>query len=417
MGVFIFGLGVQIILARTLGPEGKGTFSLAILTATLLFAIFNLSLGQANSHFIGRRSEWAASIFGNSLLISFLIGVSMIALYHIFSESILTILLPKVNPDLAVRTVMILPFLLLLEYMNNIVLGQDRITRLSIILAGREIILFIVLIAVSITGYISIETAIWCWIAVSVSIALYSFWSAGHWTKFRISLSWTVFKSMRRFFFQAHLANLSTFIRMRADLFIIGYFLNVYDVGIFNTAVALTAILWYLPASVAQVLIPYISHRENCAGDLATPKLCRMTLFINLIAGIGLGLFGWVGIRLLFGSNFLPAFPILLILIPGAVVMSLAKLLSGDLGGRGKPQYAMYISITAMILSVVGNFLLIPRFHLAGAAITASVTSAINGILFLFAFQRESKVSLINTVIIQKDDFKVIMAIIMKKLS
>ncbi len=408
VGVFLLGFLSQIILARTLAPEGKGLFALVILVITVIFTFVHGSLGAANSHFTGRKREWEPAIIGNSFLIAFLVGGSCLLLVYLLSDSLLPSMLPKVDSNLVKYTAISLPMLLLLEYTATIVMGQDRIARFSLIIASRELI-FVVYIALLLAfNKLNVHNALIAWIISSAFAAFYAAYSAWSGGRFSASLSIRVWISMIKFSVQAHLANLSTFLKMRADMLIMGYYLDISEVGYYSIAMAVVMALWYLPASVAQVLIPYISWRDSEAGDRLTPRLCRITIFINTVASIMIGAFGWWGIKIIFGVKFLPAYPALLILLPGAVLFSLAKLLSGDLGGRGLPKYAMYISLFVMVVNIVMNMILIPKLHMAGAALTASLTHALAGLLFLWAFRRESGIRAIDAMVIQREDFRII---------
>jgi len=52
---FLFGLGTSIIIARILGPEGKGIYSLAILLPSFLVYFSHLGIGHATVFYLGKR--------------------------------------------------------------------------------------------------------------------------------------------------------------------------------------------------------------------------------------------------------------------------------------------------------------------------------------------------------------------------
>ena len=408
IGVFLFGFAAQIVLARSLGPEGKGFFTLVITVVNIFFTFIHGSLGSANSHFTGRQPRWAAAIFGNSVTIALVVGGSVVLLFLNFAGGILPQILPKVDLSLVKATIIVLPFLLLLDYSGMIVMGQDRIARFSLILTSREFLFVTTSLLLLILSGLHVQDALQAWVSVAVFISLFACWSAWAGGGFKFQVKPLVWASMAKFSVQAHVANLTTFLKMRADMLIMAYFMSVTDVGYYSIAIAIVAALWYLPASVAQVLIPHISHRDNSAGDILTPRLCRITVFVNIIVGFLIGRFGWIAIKVIFGEQFLPAFPALLILLPGAVLFSLAKLLSGDLGGRGLPRYAMVISTIVMFINIGVNLVLIPLWGIKGAALTASFTHALAGLMFLWAFSHESGVAFKDALIIKRDDFQLL---------
>ena len=415
IGIFLFGFISQAILAQSLGAAGKGTYSLVILIVVLIHQLFNGSLSGANAHFTGRYSRFGPGIIGNSLFIALALGGLITLSFRRYADQILAQTYPEVDPNLVKLTILSMTFLLLLEYCNGIVRGQNRILRFSFTLAIREFLFLITLLILILSGTLTVEKALKTWIAIVSVVALFATWSAWSGMKFKLRLDIPLWFSMAKYSLQAHAANLSGFLRMRIDMFILAAFLDIKTVGYYSITFNMIQFLSYLPRSVAQVLGPHISWRKDSAGDILTPVLSRITLFISAIAGFLMIIFGYPAIKIIFGEEFLPGYPPLVIMVPGAVIYTLATSLAGDLGGRGKPQYAMRISLIMLFLNVIINLSLIPPFGMIGAAIAASLTQAIAGILFLKAFSKESKVSIIKTVLIQRDDFKTLTKLFKRK--
>ncbi|MDP8238979.1 MAG: polysaccharide biosynthesis C-terminal domain-containing protein [Candidatus Hatepunaea meridiana] len=416
IGVFIFGFAIQIILARTLGPEGKGVFSLVTLIVTVLYMFVHGSLGAADAHFSGRFPKWGPAIFGNNVTIALLTGGAIVLFFLTFSERFMPAIQPNVDLSLTNATVIVLPFLILFEYSISTILGQDRIGRYSLILSTKELLFLVSLFILLLSGFLSVQTALLAWVVVAILIALYAAWSAWSGVGFKFKIDLKVLLPMAKYSLQGHIANLSSFLKMNSDKLIMAYFLDVEEVGYYSVAVAIVSVLYHLPSSVSQVLVPFISWRDNHAGDILTPQLCRITFFLTIIIGLMIGVFGWIGIMLFFSSKFIPAYPALIILLPGAVILSLAKLLAGDLSGRGKPQYAMVISVIVVIINIGANLILIPLWQMKGAAVTASFTHAMTGLMFLWAFKRESGVAYVEALLIKGSDFRQIYQALIKML-
>jgi len=414
IGIFLFGFISQVILANGLGVDGKGTFSLVLLIVTLIFQFSHGSLSSANAHYTGRFPKNAAGIIGNSFIIAIVMGGILTWIVIGQSERILPKLYPQVDTQLVRLAIISLTALFLLEYCNSIVRGQNRIARFSFTLAARELLFVIIIMILFATDTFTVKNSLMGWLVIIIVISLYAFWSAWSGMKFQMKPDYKLWKSMASFSAKAHTANLSSFLRMRLDMFILAYFLDVKTVGYYSVSFAIVQFLSFLPKSVGQVLGPHISWRKDSAGDALTPVLCRISLFLSVLSGFLLIVAGYFGIKLVFGVEFLPSYLPLIIMIPGAVVYTLATSLSGDLGGRGKPQYAMYISLVMLVLNVGINLALIPTLGMVGAALSASITQAITGVLFLWAFLRESKVPVLSAILIRREDFSVILKAVRK---
>ncbi|MFH0765059.1 MAG: polysaccharide biosynthesis C-terminal domain-containing protein [Calditrichota bacterium] len=406
IGVFVGGLLSQVIIARSFGTEGKGAFTLSVLVVTVVFNLVNGSLGAANAHYLGRRSAWGGAILGNSIIQAVLIGSLVIIASLTLAEGMLPHIYPELDVALVKRLMLIMPFLLIMEYTLQMVIGQDRILRFNVLLFMRDFIFLAALVLLLIGGYLTVISALAAWAATQIISSLWSLWSAWEGGRYRFKIDWQVWTSMARYALQTYSANLFAFLRSRLEMLIIPFYLDLSSLGVFSVAISVSVVLWQLPTAVSQVLLPFISIRNDQAANLVTPTLCRITLFLTTIAAIIIVIVGLPGISWLFGRDFSPAFKPLAIILPGTVINSLAKLLSGDLAGRGKAHYAAIISPIVVALSLALNLTLIPLWGLTGAALTSSFILCLQGILFLAAFQRESDIPLNKTVFIQKDDLR-----------
>ena len=92
------------------------------------------------------------------------------------------------------------------------------------------------------------------------------------------------------------------------------------------------------------------------------------------------------------------------LLMPGVVALSISKVLSGDLAGRGLLQYGAYASAISLVVTVICDLLLIPRWGIVGAAIASSLSYCSAALLVLFFYTKVSGNGLIDVLIIKKSD-------------
>ena len=302
VGVLLFGMSSQIVLARTLGPSGKGTFSLALAVASTLAVLVHMSLSSANSHFAGRYPDHRRAMVGNSFLLAFLWGAIVTGVVIHLKNRIPTAYLPSLSDRLwGMALVAIIP-LLLFEFSNGLVLGLNWIRRFSLTLILKEVLLLTGVCWLAYKGVLSVECAVAVWVLACVAVAILQASSA--W--FRVGLSITVSPKllwrMATFSLQSHTANVFGFLRLRFDWFMIDYFLDQRELGYYTIACMLLYALWYLPIAIAQVLIPYISSRDAAAGNELTPVLARLGTSVALLGAVLLGVLGYPIILLLSGT-------------------------------------------------------------------------------------------------------------------
>jgi O-antigen/teichoic acid export membrane protein len=206
------------------------------------------------------------------------------------------------------------------------------------------------------------------------------------------------------FGFRAYLGNAVQFFNYRLDMFVVNYFVGVANVGLYSVAVAGAELLWYIPQAVALILFPRTAATGAEKAKLFTPKVCRSTFLITLIAALGLSAISKPLIILIYEEAYAPSVIPLWLLMPGVVALSISKILCGDLAGRGLLQYGAYSSAISLVATVVCDLLLIPRWGIVGAAMASSISYCSATILVLFFYIRISGNSLTDVLIPKKSD-------------
>jgi len=244
------------------------------------------------------------------------------------------------------------------------------------------------------------------WVISATAAGFYQLVIAWKGTGAAITVSGALLKRMAGYSFQSHIANVTTFLRLRLDMFLIAAYLNSQEVGYYGIAVSLIGLLWFMPTAIAQVLVPYISLRDHAVANDVTPRLCRVSVLVAVIGGIILAVLGKPILRLLYGAAYLPSYPALVVLVPGSVFYGIGKMLAGDLLGRGMPRYAMIISIVSLAANIGINIGLIPYWGIVGAALASSLTQILVGVLFMYYFVKASGTPVSDLFIFRRGDLR-----------
>ena len=181
---------------------------------------------------------------------------------------------------------------------------------------------------------------------------------------------------MLSFGLKGHIGNMLQFFNYRLDIFILNGFLGPANVGIYTVSVRLAELLWYLPDAVGFVIFPKAASSRPEDMNAFTPRVFHITLGLTALGALGLALFGRPAINLVFSSVFIGAYVPMLVLLPGVVLLGGAKVLTNEIAGRGYPHYNSLNSGLALILTVILDLVLIPRYGLLGAALASSIAYA-----------------------------------------
>ena len=407
--IFALGLITSIILARTLGPSGKGIYTLILLIPTVMLKLGSLGIEGANVYFTGSKKYEFKDIVSNSLfdsillgsiLIILFIGISYLKVFHNFLNS------NQINLFYLWLVVLTVPFSLLLGFLTSIILGQEKIITYNKINIFQVIFQ---LIAVSIFLLIfkqGIFGAIISHVLTIIFITLLVVLFIKKYTKIYASYNKKIFKDTAKYGVKAYLGNLAQFLNYRLDMFMVALFLTTASVGYYSIAVGIAEKLWMLPGTIATVLFPRISSMKDTEANNLTPRIARHTFFIIFILSLILAMLTVPMIKILFGLDFLLSAVPLLILLPGIVALGGAKTLTADMAGRGKPQFGTYAALISLAVNIPLNLWLIPRWGISGAAFASSIAYIVATLVVIGSLSKISQKSWSEILIIKKTDFQ-----------
>lgn len=380
-------LGQVLIVARLLGPEGAGAFAIALLLPTMLSQLFNLGLNSANVYLIASRQfllgeAWAASRDAMAVmgLVGLSVGVVVILNWGetLFPGIAQTVLLSAmlIYPTSLIAGVVAGLFQSLQDFraFNLTVLVQPTLALLGITVLWmfKDIDLMTVINIVVVSHALALSIAL---LLLSRKTPLAAS-GAARMTYLRIALVYGL---------KAHLANLLSFLNYRLDLFLVNLIAGPASTGLYTVAVRLAEQLWMISQAVSTVIFPRLSAMldDKISRDYFTAMMARCVLWITLTAATVLSLIASPLIVLLFGADFQDAAFALLLLIPGIVLYSCARVLANSFAASGRVGINLWLSIVVLIVNTFANLALIPKFGIAGAAAATTLAYCLTLMVYL----------------------------------
>jgi len=388
----LIGVGTSIILARVLGPEGKGIYTLATLLPSLIVTFGNLGIGPATVYYVARGDLRRPEILGNNVLLSLgLSGVGVLAgliVVLFFRE----IVFPGVLPGYLLLALVLVPVEFFFLYVNYVLLGAQRIKEFNYVRIAQSA-LFLGFIALALLGLGAgvngaILAGLSTWLVVDALVFRLAKKVAGG-----IDLKPNAYYIKRALTYglQAHLANILGFLNYRVDMFLVNWFLGPAAVGLYAVGVGVGEKLWMISQAASTVLFPRVAaENEEERRKEFTPLVARTVLWITALSALALALLSCWIVLLLYSKAFLPVVGALQALLIGIVALSAGRVLSNDIAGRGFPRLNIYTGVAAVATNVVLNLLWIPRYGIAGAAWASTVSYTVSFLGALFFYCRLS---------------------------
>jgi O-antigen/teichoic acid export membrane protein len=383
---FVARFATGAIVARSLGPDGKGIYVLVLTVGAILLILFSFGMNNALNYHTASHHFSDREIFSFSTYAALAGGVlAALLFYPAYLLWLADTFLAGVDPAYILLTLLLLPLNLWGGFLLNLLAGQQFLLQYNLVVlvqvtANLVFQLIAALLDMGLTG------TILAWAASGLVGLVLTLWYTRHSFSLQPKALSTVLRPALQYGMKGYPGNLLTFFNYRLDTFLVNFFIGAGPVGLYTTSVSSAEVLYLAPNAISSALLPKV---PRLSAESATELTCRLvrTMLLALIPGAIL--FGWIGIYLIpfiFGQAFQASTGAFLLLLPGILGIAVNKVLTADLGGRGKPVYATYTAVIALAITIVLDLVLIPRSGINGAAIASSVAYLASAALSIYWF-------------------------------
>jgi stage V sporulation protein B len=398
-------VAITILVTRVTGAHGRGVYTLVYALANLAAMITALGISWAGIYYIGKRLFPLADVASTLLTVSMAAGAvavaGLAAAFLLFRSSYFH----DVSLTQAVIMLVLAAIIQLVTTTSSIVLGLNRplhFAGLSLLQFGVALVLQGLL---ALAGSLTATSALIALAIGAACSAVVGLVLVGREVPLRLGLDSKILRSFLNFGIRGYIANLMQFMNYRLDALIVNGLLGIVSVGYYSIATAMAEALWYGANALALVLFPHVSSLERKEADRITPVVCRNAIFMTLVGAVLMFAISRQLILAVFGSGMTPALHPLWLLLPGIVTLTAAKVISSYLSGIGKPTYSTYIGTGTVVLTVILDLALIPRFGINGAAVASSIVYTLTAGTYVWILRRESGAGLLETLVVRPSDF------------
>lgn len=409
------GIFSSVILARALGPEGRGILALLTLIPATVVAFTGFNLGGANVYYLNK----------NELSLKEVIRVNYMSLAIIGIPSfIISVIMFKIWPDAIVRDLelkyiiiasLTIFFGLFSGYFNSIVLAFQKMLRyniVSLITPFANILLLLILLYklqlgvwgallamlfVGPLGCLIVWANVW-------SISRKKTLSQKHLYNNKEHIIGTI-KKLVWFGARNSLNNILWYLILRSDMFLVSGFLGIEALGYYTIAVSMSEKLKLIPMAMGTVLFPKASSMNSMDKVKFIGRITKYTFWIVLLLSIPLILAGRMVIKILFSEDFLPATNALRIVLLATAFLAIANVLGYEFTTSGKPGTNAYFYGTGLVLNLFLNYFLIPRYNIEGAAMASLTAYSVISVLCIMRVSKTRNINFLEFLLPQKVDW------------
>ncbi len=380
IGTKVLGALMYFVLARYLGPKGFGVYSVAVSFAVIFGLVSGLGIDSYIVKELARNPSRIDEIFSNAMFLKLIggllafaasVGICMLLGYDIQTKSAIIIFS------------ITLLFSAVTNLYDSIFRGFQQMEFSAMIMMGRSLIT-ICIILVMILFNSSLDMIVSAHVITGFLLMTgFYFFIRNKYCRFNFSISRTVLKELIIGGFPFIATGVVFIINAKADVLLLSKLADIESVGIYDAANELILVLFIIPSLLSQVLYPHMSQQflnsRKGLADVINMSL-RVIIFISVPISLGVMILAPKIIHLFYGAKYANSSIVLLIMGAGISIVFLRSLLGWVLAAVEKVTWMMWINVYNLVLNVVFNVALIPKFGYKGAAV-ATISSMVLGTL------------------------------------
>lgn len=366
----VLNIGTGVILARGLGPAGRGALAAALLWPMLVGAIALLGVMEAATYHAARNTAPVGSLVGSGLVLV----AAQAVVFSMLCAAVLPFALGRHSHGTLEASYVYLAYIpinAISLFLAGVLNGRQRYASFQtvrIMVIALTAVLILVLWAL---GMLTVLHAVIVYIVAS-GVTMVLAWAITLKEVDNLTFSPNLARELFAYGIRSHASTVSSQFNERLDQLVISVFLTSSKLGIYVIAVTLTSATYLVGGSVAYVALPEIARLS--AGDTRNGlarRFLQLTLLCSLLVSVPVALFAGPLVDLFFGHAFAPSTPIARVLLIAAVVLGANRVLEAILRAVGRPLDAGIAEFIALGATFAGLATLLPLLGLMGAAVAS----------------------------------------------
>lgn len=389
----LMAVGTQSCLAWFLGPSGRGSYAVCLVFASLFSIIFAVGCDIASTYFVSAKrfsvSEGVTYVLiygGISSGLAIIAGLIVMQLPLAFFD--------KATPSAFYLALVTIPTSLFSLTFMRLLTAIDQFgcfAIMSVIDGVAKLVLSLVFVGVFSWGVNGALLAILVAGVVTTLSTLLLF--LGRYSATLVMPSVRKLLDMLNYGLRYYIGKLSNRLNFQIGTIILAFFATNEEVGLFATALQITAQIMIIPDILTIVLIPRIAGDEMGKKQLVA-QCARLAGLVCGVLLLTLAVFAKPIVVILLSPVFLPAAPLIQILAIGVSIRCACKVFVPYLVGTNHPGIASMSVLTGTLVNLGIVWVLFPIMGLVGAALGLMISYFVTSAILTITFSQLGELSL-----------------------
>lgn len=386
-----------IILARNLGPSGRGELTAVLLWPTILGALGTLGVPDAATYYSARRVALGKLVVSVAIL-----GVAQSTVICLLG----LLVIPRILAHYGLAAVhsgelflVYVPLWYTAIYLQTIFNGLGRwrwfqgLRLLPLAVSGLGLVILVI------ADDLNTRNAVAVYLAGYATTALVAIGLLHTAKPVDMKPQWAPTKNLVKFGLKSYLSSASRLLNERLDQLILSIVLPSVTLGLYAVAFTVTSLTGMIGLSVAFVALPAVTKAEGPAKLETGKRYISLTFLSATLLTAPILLLAPGIIRLVFGGAFENAAGPARILLVATVVYSVGRVVDSVLKGANRPLDAGIAEVVALAVMAAGLAALVPLFELTGAAMASMLAYSVSTVWMLRRAATLLEVSMVDLLI------------------
>jgi O-antigen/teichoic acid export membrane protein len=369
--VILVTFATAVVIARELGPTGRGLYAVAATLGAIGAQFGNLGLHASNIYYVAKDRALLPALIGNTLAVV-LVACGVAALCGIGFA-----FWPNAAPvhgTLLLLALASVPAGLAYLLTQGLLLGVNEVRAYNNIECGGKLI---ALALICVLALVNGGTAALFFSATLLSVVVTFLWSLLRLRRVSTEppkLSLTIFRQSLGIGVKAYTIAFFGFLLLRIDLLMVKYMLGATEAGYYSISQVLAENTMMFPVVIGLLLFPKLSALKEKEEKLRLANKAVLVTAALMLPAVLVATFAAAPlISVAFGRNFLPAVSPFAWLMPGTYFLGIETVMVQLLNSDGFPPIIVVAWIADTVINIAMNFWAIPHYGITGASIVSSV--------------------------------------------
>ena len=386
--LLVFGLGTGTVTARVLGPAQRGELSFLVLVPSTLTVIGSLGV-EYGTYYLWHQEQGRL----RSRLLG--AGAVVVSISGLFFAGVGFLVVSWFEPRTGVLSALLValgtPLTITNAILTMALMANRRVVAYNVSRLVGPMTYTIAITMLWVTGVLGVKNAFLAWfgsvlLTVTTDLALVARMGS-------VIPRWEIRTARRSIGYglRSYVGTVAQYGTLQLDQGLLVVLAGNGALGLYYAAVSVGQVVLYLANNIASAMMGQLGGRSRVQQRRLAVVAMSATAIGTAVTVALLMFLGGPVITLVLGRAYLPGLTALQILLPGLVCLATTRVMNCYFIAVGEARVFARAALASLIVTVVGDLLLIPEFQASGAALALTLAYGVMAVWLLLTFRAHGR--------------------------